>query len=106
MTDCHDCGVKVGSLHVRGCDVEHCPYCGGQVIGCGCVVPDDDRMPWSGEWPGTEVCAEFGWYARLVRGRGWVPCGPEEEGAAPDLNRLYSEAVWDRETKRSVKRME
>ena len=64
----------------------------------------DDRMPWSGVWPGVAECREFAWFARLVPGRGWVPCRPGEEGAVEDLNRLGTEGVWDRERKRFVLR--
>ena len=28
---CGDCGAAPGSYHRGGCDVEHCPVCGGQV---------------------------------------------------------------------------
>ena len=38
---CHDCRVVKGQLHVPSCDVEECPACGGQAIGCDCE-PDDD----------------------------------------------------------------
>ena len=38
---CHDCKVVKGQLHVLSCDIEQCPACGGQSIGCDCE-PDDD----------------------------------------------------------------
>jgi len=33
---CHDCGIEEGHFHQPGCDMERCPFCGGQLIGCGC----------------------------------------------------------------------
>lgn len=33
--ECHDCGVEEGQLHVYNCDMERCPFCGRQLIGCG-----------------------------------------------------------------------
>ena len=37
---CHDCRVVKGQLHVPPCDVEQCPACGGQAIGCDCEHDD------------------------------------------------------------------
>lgn len=34
---CGDCGVKEGQLHLPGCDMERCPFCGAQLISCDCV---------------------------------------------------------------------
>jgi hypothetical protein len=33
---CHDCNVTTGQPHHFGCDVERCPECGRQMIGCDC----------------------------------------------------------------------
>ncbi len=107
---CPQCGVNPGELHVAGCDVERCPYCGIQLGSCCCSaseegVPDDDRMAWTGEWPGVAECREFGWYAKLVEGKGWVRCEADDPDACEDLNRLHdpNEARWDRESKRFIR---
>lgn len=103
---CPDCGVSPGEFHRSGCDLEQCPYCGRQLISCICskAPPLDDRLPWTGLWPGVAECREFGWFARRGPGRGWVPCRADEEGAVEDLNRLHTEAKWDRREKRFVLR--
>ena len=103
---CRDCGARPGEFHEPGCDVEQCPYCGGQLISCECrrKPPLDDRMAWTGLWPGVAECREFGWYARMVSGKGWVSCGSDEPEAIEDLNRLHIEARWDRGEKKFVLR--
>lgn len=40
---CHDCGVLKEQYHVPlVCDVEECPRCGNQVIGCPCHYAGDE----------------------------------------------------------------
>lgn len=64
--------------------------------------PDDDRMPWTGWHTGQAEAIAAGLYAKLVPGKGWVPCNKEEPGARPDLNTLFSVAKWDRSQKRWI----
>ncbi len=33
---CHDCDVLEGEIHELSCDMERCPFCGRQLITCGC----------------------------------------------------------------------
>lgn len=43
---CHDCGATKGEYHVPSCDVELCPVCGEQALGCRCIEGesgDDDE---------------------------------------------------------------
>jgi hypothetical protein len=37
---CHDCGCKIGYYHHSGCDVEICPRCKLQAIGCDCELAE------------------------------------------------------------------
>lgn len=101
---CPDCGVPPGFPHINGCDVERCADCGFQRIGCD---HEDDlntpRILWTGLWPGISECHEFGWYAKLMPGRGWVRCHKDDDDASPDLNRLYIEAIWDKEQARFIR---
>ena len=41
---CPDCGAKLGHFHHMNCDVEECPICGGQLIGCGCDLEYTDDL--------------------------------------------------------------
>ncbi len=40
---CHDCGVIKGEFHVISCDVERCPGCGAQALGCDCTYHVDEE---------------------------------------------------------------
>ena len=40
---CGDCGVALGLFHVPGWDIERCPVCDGQAIGCDCEYEGDDE---------------------------------------------------------------
>ena len=34
---CDDCGTVEGSFHEAFCTRERCPFCGDQLISCGCI---------------------------------------------------------------------
>ena len=94
--NCPDCGVPPGEMHRPDCDIEQCPNCGRQLLTCGCQPGQRAvRLAWTGHYPGVAECMEFGWYAKLVPGVGWVACAADEPGSMEDLNRLAMEAEWD-----------
>lgn len=129
MRNCPDCDAKPGEKHRHGCDVERCPCCGFQLLTCSSCVfelnnfePEDDedptdemyehwdevwdakRLPWNGIWPGESECIEYDWWARFIPGEGWIPCKKEDDGARPNLNRLYyGECSWSQELQRWIK---
>ena len=35
---CRDCGCSAGDLHEPFCTMERCPFCGGQLVSCRCIV--------------------------------------------------------------------
>lgn len=41
---CGDCATAVGSYHHVGCDLEDCPRCGQQFIGCGCIMSEKNHQ--------------------------------------------------------------
>ena len=134
---CGDCDVEPGQLHVGGCDLERCVFCGGQSISCNCIYeingidtedmetthpeiyykgPTEEmcavreveeekyggRLPWTGVYPGTEECIEFGWFVKWVEEspRKWQECGPDDPDAVPNVSRLQMGATWDRSARR------
>ena len=113
--NCPSCVAAVSEQHEATCDVARCLTTGWQRRGCSEAAPEQQRgsnrtFPdcghdvWTGRWPGEEECVEFGWFARLDPAHGWVPCAAEAPGAAPDLNRLHTEGVWNPHTVRFDRR--
>ena len=72
---CHDCGVREGELHKFGCDMEVCPFCGGQLISCNCIY-EQLKLDCS---PGTRIyeqgptAAQEKKWLRLLTQRGRYP---------------------------------
>lgn len=40
-SECRDCGVGIGQIHVGGCGIERCPRCNGQYQSCDCEGSED-----------------------------------------------------------------
>ncbi|WKV74116.1 DUF45 domain-containing protein [Streptomyces sp. PCS3-D2] len=88
---CPACHAQPGTLHTNLCDVARCALTGRQRGYC---HPGTTCLTiWSGRWPGTDECEEYGFYYRAVAGRR-EPCNATDEGAEHDYNRLYAECVW------------
>lgn len=73
--DCHDCGIKEGQIHKEGCDMERCPFCGGQLISCSCCYDklgiDVSEGAWAYEHGLTEAQERI-WLEMLER-QGRIP---------------------------------
>jgi hypothetical protein len=105
--NCAACKARVGERHQLGCDVERCPRCGFQFImcvECGCPesMPDEtwpppmnERLIWTGDWPGIAECHSFDLFREVRTSNGPV--------LTEDLNRLLEETEWDRWRKRFVR---
>lgn len=65
MSNCPDCGVRKGSLHILGCDMETCPDCGGQYISCGCN-DNYPRIKQAGKTPEEEI-TEHKYYQKYIK---------------------------------------
>ena len=46
---CHDCACLPGEKHYDGCDVERCPKCKEQRLGCECDIKFPDKIPFGFE---------------------------------------------------------
>ena len=97
LTNCPDCAVPPGHLHLHRCDVARCAYTGYQRLGCG-HRGDVCNTRWTGRWPGDAECLEYGFL--IQPGPGARP----DLGPFPDLNRLYLECDWDPNKQRMVRR--
>ena len=42
---CDDCGCSEGELHDLFCLRERCPFCGAQLVSCGCISKVLDLSP-------------------------------------------------------------
>jgi hypothetical protein len=88
LATCPDCGAPIGERHRAGCDIERCPHCGWSALGCAHFHADDPRrQAWNGKWPGEEDCERLGFYSN-------------GDPDLPDLNRLFTDCVWDADTQR------
>ncbi|MFJ9447142.1 hypothetical protein ACIRRH_35630 [Kitasatospora sp. NPDC101235] len=98
---CPDCQAAPGELHQDGCDIALCAQTGRQHLMCDHDEDDERcRSTWTGQWPGTAECREWGWCVRDVPGLGLTPCPAEDPHAVEDLNRLVTGARWDADSQR------
>jgi hypothetical protein len=75
MKTCHDCEVEEGNIHHLGCDMERCPFCGGQLISCDCCYKQIGIDVSEGTWAyehGLTVQQEEQWL-KFLELKGRVP---------------------------------
>jgi hypothetical protein len=84
--------APIGERHRAGCDIERCPHCGWSALGCAHFHADDPRREvWNGKWPGEDDCERLNFF---VNG----------DADFPDLNRLFTDCVWDADAQRWERR--
>lgn len=71
---CPGCGAKIGKLHGESCDWEECPFCHGQLYGCGCYY-DELGIDFE-EYDELTAEQEKEW-EKLLREKGRIPYGSE-----------------------------
>lgn len=81
---CGDCGVIPGEKHLDGCDIAECLVCRGQRLQCSCENGSGDI--WTGLWPGTIECYEYG---LTCRWKGPEPVKGWGKGFSFDHNSLH-----------------
>ena len=98
---CPDCAVQPGEEHLDGCDVARCLATGHQRLSCDREHERADldcgQDVWTGQWPGDDDAIRLGWYSKLAGGH-WVRCAADDPEGSPDMNRLHTEARWNRKT--------
>jgi hypothetical protein len=75
---CHDCGAQEGEFHKPGCDMERCPFCGGQLISCECAYKklgiDVSPGTWAYKHGLTEEQGKK--WDKMLRRKGLIPYSP------------------------------
>lgn len=76
---CGDCGVELGQLHVPICDVEQCPSCGRQCLGCECKT-GDARAVCEGRY--ARLLADLLGHPHRLSRKEWDASNPPKTSAA------------------------
>lgn len=75
---CRDCNAREGEFHKPGCDMEICPFCGGQLMSCDCCYGKLGIDVSPGTWAykhGLTDEQEKEW-DKILRKKGLIPYAP------------------------------
>lgn len=93
---CPDCAAHPGQIHLSKCNEARCVYDGEQrVTHLGRQWHDCGKSVWTGEFPGTAECREYGLWCRWSGVFGYIPCDADDLGAVPDVHVLMEWGRWD-----------
>lgn len=90
---CPGCRALLGDTHDYSCPQARCSRSGQPWELCRDVAAGCSRTVWEGLPTGFREAMRRGWWCVQEGGQG-RPCGPEEEGARPDVERLRRECAW------------
>lgn len=86
--ECDDCSVRCSQLHHLSCDMEQCPPCFDQLLGCGCLsgrFRDEDRICDDERSLGVDRGVARGEVRFLPRSAEGAGCAAEVGGSMADV---------------------
>jgi hypothetical protein len=114
INKCGECGAREGQLHSPGCEMERCPFCGGQLISCDCIyemlgIVDKERWTEATDflppevyqkgvsnqqwWQWIDICEQKGRWPYICYSQHCARCGQQSPGSSMAETELWEFAI-------------